>query len=406
MTGYLKAIWRLGTLNPASPLTSAFCLSDTSARHQQTNKENIIKRDFSHQMSWWLNVIEVLTWCSSLFYFIICWRLLCQIKGISFINLLFLIQFSINCIVCCIFSYFFIKLGRYNFYEEKDDSLEQIDLCKHFFSFYVLLYTLSTISEVGIYACRFVYVRFAQGLLTDKGRLFHRILMVSITTFSFQWIIIWQIQQLLSSDDKGFRNMIKGKICNKEPILKNWDQSLMPKIATVITLTLWALTLAFLQQNTKKHAAKYAIPKVRGNLITISQHSFFLFLSFFCLFGDQLVNILFEWFFNDIGGVDGVFNIWWFWNLFMFGISHIFGSAFVLYCACKECPEFIGLRGKPYPGTEKPRRQSIVPRRQDFVTQKNIERSVPPPSCDNQKTMPKKGYQRKYGSSSLTMIDN
>ena len=65
----------------------------------------------------------------------------------------------------------------------------------------------------------------AQGLLTDKGRLFHRILMMSITTFSFQWIIIWQIQQLLSSDDKWFRNMIKGKICSKEPILKNSELS-------------------------------------------------------------------------------------------------------------------------------------------------------------------------------------
>ena len=78
---------------------------------------------------------------------------------------------------------------------------------------------------------------------------------------------------------------------------------------------------------------------------------------------EQLFNIPLESSYAKLGA-DGVFKIWWFYQLLMFLQLYLILPCWLIWIAHKHFPEFSGFEAKPYPGQQKPRTQAIVPRRE------------------------------------------
>ena len=294
---------------------------------------------------------------------VLCWRLLKQGWKLNFINLLFAIQFFVNTVNNYIFVHFFFKIGFAHFFVAKKDPDDISEICKYYISSWLLLYIMGSIPCLGIFFCRFIYVRYAHGLVADMGRLFHKVVLLMIAVFTIQWLLVWSAS--LKKDD--YKNILKGKICNQMPFPEPGDKIIelhvKPKLMTCAIGGLYCLSLVYIHASSKKKKARYSIPRRRWNLLNIDQHAFYLQLIHFCIQFDQVViNVIIQVFHSQLG-VESVFLIWWTWHLVMFLITNMLAPLTIDYLARREYPEYKGLQGRRFPGQEKPRAEPLLPDR-------------------------------------------
>ena len=172
----------------------------------------------------------------------ISWRLLKQGKELSFINLLLAIHFLINAITITLYLYFLFKIGSDHFSALKLNNEDRFTTCKYYISSWLGLYITGGLPSLGIVFCRFIYARYAHGLLADKGRLFHKIVLLVIFVFTLHGLLIWP---LLYQDD--YRNIIKGKICNKLqfPEASKVEFHVKPKLLSCMGVGLYMMACIF-----------------------------------------------------------------------------------------------------------------------------------------------------------------
>ena len=298
----------------------------------------------------------------------ISWRLIKQGKELSFINLLLAIHFLVNAITTSFYLHFFFKIGSAQLFLDHDEKENTSSACKYYITSWLGLYITGGLPSLGIVFCRFIYVRYSHGLLADKGRLFHKIVLLVIFVFTLHGLLIWP---LLYQDD--YKSIIKGKICNKLQFseLSKVEFHVKPKLLSCMGVVLYMMACIFFQTSARRQRVKYGIPKRRCNLITIDQHALYLHLIGVCLMGDQLIiNICIQVFHSALG-VEDVFKIWWMWHLTIFVLIHIIAPYLIISIANKEYPEFEGLKGRTFPGQEKPRPQPISPMRETGFYQDN-----------------------------------
>ena len=295
---------------------------------------------------------------------LICWRLLKQGRTVTFINLLLAIHFLISAINSNIYIYFFFKIGHFHFFAVNKDPEDTAVMCKYYITSWLVTYTMMSIPNIGIVFCRFIYARYAHGLVKDMGRLFHKIVLFIIFVFTGHWLLVWPIRTTLSKGD--YTNIMKGKICNQIPFSDSKEsiiQLLKPKLMTCFMTCLYTLALVYIYTSAKRQRSKYSIPRTRWNLINIDQHFVYILSIIFCLLFDQLViNVIIQVFHSQLGEAV-VFQIWWIWHLVMFIIINVMAPLAIIHVARTEYSEFTGLRGRRFPGQEKPRVQPIVPYR-------------------------------------------
>ena len=297
--------------------------------------------------------------------FYIGWRLIKQGKKMNFINVFITVYFLINAINANIYLHFLFRLGRKQFFQKGAALEESRALCEHYISSWVTLYSIGGVPNLGIMFCRFIYVRYAHGLVDDMGKLFHKVVALALPMFTLQPLLMWPIYRTLSEDDWTHR--IKGRICNKIDFPSEEETFISfyvkPKMIVVFIAGWYAVFICYMTISAWKHSAKYSIPRRRCNPINMTQHCIFSLLYSLSLVFDQLViNIVLQVFYSSLGP-DLVFQIWWLWHLTMFSYINILAPLVICYIAHTHYPEFSGLEARRFPGQEKPRMGKIVPRR-------------------------------------------
>ena len=145
---------------------------------------------------------------SSVFYWILTIRLFLLAKNSNVINHLLDVQFLLNLISSCVFVFFLFDLGAAHILDLERDSETIRIKCENFFFSWLILYTLTTFPSIAILFCRFIYVRYAQGLLIDMGRLLHNLVRLSMAFFITYWILVWIIKPAVVEDE--YSSTIKG----------------------------------------------------------------------------------------------------------------------------------------------------------------------------------------------------
>ena len=186
-----------------------------------------------------LKVLGFICSLSSLLWAFLFWRLIGLGRGLTFINVLLAIQFLISTFTSFFCSLALFNLGSSQLFESHVD----INSCKLYLTIYLVAYTLAGYLNLGSIFCRFIYVRYAQGLIKDKGKLFHQLVLVMITFFSLHWVLIWPIRTVLSNE--SYRSLIKGKICQQIQISELSQKDLRGKLATTAVLILGTLALMY-----------------------------------------------------------------------------------------------------------------------------------------------------------------
>ena len=235
----------------------------------------------------------------------------------------------------------------------------------------MITYTLTGYPNLGLIFCRFIYVRYSHGLVKDKGELFHQLILLIIGIFTIHWLLIWPLRTTLSGED--YKNMIKGKICNKMSIAELTGSDIQAKLITISVLMLTIFGLLFMKSSVMKKRKVLSIPKTRWNLINFSQHSMYLQLFLLLLFVDQVgVNTICQ-IFNQFLGTKLVFQLWWIWNLIMFLLLYVGMAIVLIFWALRDFPEFTNLRPRLFPGQEEPRKLVVVPERLVTIYKENSE---------------------------------
>ena len=325
----------------------------------------------------WLDFIELASYNSCWIYAYLCYRLYCMKKGMTIINSLLAVQFLVDGILCFAYVHYLMQIGR-NHYEEwrrlstKELQSQQKQSCLKFIQTFLTLDAISVLPLIGIIFCRFVYVRYAHGLLHDMGKLFHRILIVASFCFTLHWLLIWQLEPIIT--DNKFLNHTKEKICNKKIPLSDFAvKNKMINLGSVAIDIYFTFKLNYLA---KKSATMYCIPKIRSNIINMKQNSSIIFVSLVIFMIDQMDSLVISY---TEPSPDTAFEVWWIWQLLIFWANHIFCPLYLLFSAYNECPEFRGLKACYYPGTEKPRRLLLSPRR-DYSPIQNQMKTKPMPA--------------------------
>ena len=293
---------------------------------------------------------------------IIAWRLLKQGKEISFINQLLALHFIFNTVATSVYLHFFFKLGSASIFLYEELALDETAaLCDYYIQSFSGLYTVGSLPSLGIIFCRFIYARYAHGLVADKGRLFHKIVLLVI--------IIFTLHSLILDSQNDYRTCIKGRICNQIefPDKSNKEFHVKPKLLISIGVSLYMAAITFFQHTASGQKKLYNIPKRRQNLMTIKQHTFYNHLIGICVLFDQLILNTFNQEFHTSLGAHTALQIWWVGHLLMFYLIHILAPLCIYYFASRQYPEFSGLKGRKYPGQEKPRRQVPIPRREILI---------------------------------------
>ena len=311
----------------------------------------------------WFEFSHFLCSFSSGLQALICWRLVRQGWSLNFINLLLALHFFFNTIISYIYLHLFFQLGSAHFMVETKDPEAISTICKHYVFCWIGMYTVGGIPSLGIVFCRFVYARYAHGLLADKGRLFHKVVLLVIFVFTIHWLLLWPAISI----NKDYKNIIKGKICNQLPFPEAGESlvefHIKPKLLTCFSDILYISSLFYFQRSAKKQRSRHGIPRRRWNLMTIDLHAYYLSLTGFLILFDQLIiNVIIQVFHLQLGAAR-VFKIWWIWHLCMFMIIHFISPLIIYLRAKREYPEFNGLQPKTFPGQEKPRVQPLIPRR-------------------------------------------
>ena len=121
----------------------------------------------------------------------IAWRLIRQGRENSFINQMLALHFIFNTVATSVYLHFFFKLGSVSLYmQEQPEQDDTAALCMHYIQSFSGLYTVGSLPSLGIIFCRFIYARYAHGLVADKGRLFHKLVLLVIIIFTLHSLIL------------------------------------------------------------------------------------------------------------------------------------------------------------------------------------------------------------------------
>ena len=111
--------------------------------------------------------------------------------------------------------------------------------------------------------------------------------------------------------------------------------------------------MAWMYQFSLNHAKKFKILSFRRNLYTLSGQALLEFSVLTYIMADQLINILIEKYYTDLGP-SGVFQCWWIFHL-LEKITFLFLKNLWIYHSSKDFHELHGHYGKSFPGYQKPR---------------------------------------------------
>ena len=288
-------------------------------------------------------------------------------RNLTFLNTMYTMVFFIDIFIGYFGTYFLFKVGFSNFSVDSTPFASILYDCKNFLTIWLANGSFKVIFHVGMMFCRFIYARYATGLVTEGMRLFHGLVFVFIGIFSLQLLLIWPIQYTFFVKEYPL-NMIKGKICTQTNIVEfdeeksNVDFSIKPKILIITLTSLYWLVSNFFTISAHKQSKKHRIPKTRRNLMEMRSQNIYMGFLAFNIFIDQIGNMFLQIFYNELG-VQNVFKIWWIIRLLENLVFRVIANSLILHNSRKNFEEFNGYNARTFPGQEQPRPIIVCPRR-------------------------------------------
>ena len=309
------------------------------------------------------NVIKYSYFFLSGLFGILAWRMLYQGRSLSFFGLLFAMQFMINTMFSSSYISVFFEIGEEHLFNDNIDSQHIADLCNDYFFYWTSTYVLNLMPNMCILFCRFIYVRYAHGLVADMGRLFHQLVFLVIAMFSLHSLSLWFTEPILDGVKQSQNVMIK--ICNHLPLSAVAQEDFVkvfvrPKVMTFVFAFIDVFIIWYFDMISHKQKLYYGIPKTRRNLLTMKEHCTWVKVTVFSITFDQIIKLGLQLLWGFIN-VKEVFLVWWLWHLLMFTIINILAPFKILRTAMKKSPEFLGYKAKTFPGQEKPRGLCVQP---------------------------------------------
>ena len=264
-----------------------------------------------------------------------------------------------------IFTFFHIGYSHFDIYQTGPK--ENIQVCKLYFVTSAINISISLCLNLGMLFCRFIYARYAKGLLSMGSNLFHGLVHLVVGVCFLHGLLMFPIRNSFILEDADL-NDIQKRICTKTTILwfkdeeQNIKFSLRPKIYVFVASTLILIWTWFFYTSAHRQVKKYRIPKTRINLMTMKHQSQYLTILILVLAFDQLLQIFFQMFYDELG-VENAFTIWWISHFLEIVFFHIGINIKIYMNAMRNLEEFNGYKPTQYPGQEKPRQGVIIPRR-------------------------------------------
>ena len=214
--------------------------------------------------------------------------------------------------------------------------------------------------------CRFIYVRYAKGLLSMGSNLFHGLVFLVSGTFFIHGLFMFPIRNLFLLEDVDL-NTIQTRVCTETPIpwFNDVDQnrkfSLKPKLIILAFSTIFLIFTWFFYCSAQRQVKKYRIPNTRRNLMTMKHQTQYLTILIMICLSDQILFMVLQMFYDDLG-VENVFLIWWIFH-FLEIYLHLYLYILIYLNATRNFEEFNGYSSTRYPNQEKPHQAILEPRR-------------------------------------------
>ena len=298
----------------------------------------------------------VLGYCCCVIVFflsgLLAFPLLRQGRKISFLGLLLGIQFVINALCSPLVARTIFKMGEEYLVNHK------VEHCNEFYLFLVTSYTINFIPNCCILFCRFIYARYAHGLLIDNGRLFQKLVLVAISMFSIHMVTIWlttMVKEQGIPDDSA-----RVKMCDYIPasetkgeldfdFFKTW-------LFTSVFGFIWLFFITYFDIISHKQTLYYSIPRTRQNILSLKEHVVWVKATLIShLFTQLVVDGSLQMFGKNLGE-ENVFLMWWISQFLRFICVFMISPCIILAVALRNYPEFLGYQAKVFPGQEKPRK--------------------------------------------------
>ena len=263
--------------------------------------------------------------------------------------------------------------------------------CAHYINSWLNSYIVLGVPCHIVLFCRFVYTRYAHGIIADQTKLFSKLIVTAMSIFTLHMLLIWPIHYTLSIGTT-YSGTIKGRICTHSHIPEFFEEtvnlqfSVKPKLTSLAWQSTFLFSSIYFYNSAKKQQNLYEIPGVRQNMIDMRGNTVFVVVILLNTMSDQLLNIPIEMFYDTLGA-KGAFQVWWCWHLFIFFNIHIIGPIMIISDAYKNFLEFRGFEPKLFPGQEGPRHIEILPHQPEI---KMCEGAKKKPLINNEKVMIKK----------------
>ena len=207
----------------------------------------------------------------SVLYAYICLKLI-QYGQRSFINIIFMVLFCLNIFLSPLIVYFFFIIGITTFTE--GSSARIADSCQYYMQVWTSWNIFNAFGNIGMMFCRFIYVRYATGLVKNGTKLFHILVCCVSGTFTLQWLGIQPLYYWLMVDNP-MKTTLKGQICTRtqltifEDINKTINFSIKSKLLIITFSVLFLMVSLYFTKSSKRMNSKFKIPKRRINIFNM-----------------------------------------------------------------------------------------------------------------------------------------
>ena len=201
---------------------------------------------------------------------------LCYYSSHSFINRMFLTIFFINSFLVPMMIHFYFEVAIEHFTQESPSQEYVLGDCKAFLTIWLCSFITNYILNNGMLFCRFIYARYANGLITTGKKLFHTLVCCGTGAFLFQWLGMQPFQYHFGKGNFPM-NLWKGYICTKTTytdslvfgdVYTNIDYLIKPKLIIISCSLLFLMANAYFTKSAYKMTRKHGIPKRKINLMT------------------------------------------------------------------------------------------------------------------------------------------
>lgn len=277
-------------------------------------------------------------------------------KNLSFINWLTILQFIIELLVGSVMNFYFFKVGYKNLYTPNPSSEIVSDDCQNYITYWLLFWSITGFTHAGTIFCRYIFIRYAQGLLVDGTKILKFVVVITVVLFSF---LIFIVHSPTLREKDFLKHSMKLKLCSMENLDLQDEEfhrrsSVQPKLLTCAVATIFGFYILWMFCFSYKHVKHFKILPYRRNLYTLKSQSFILLTFLAYDNADQILNAFLETFSSSLGPYY-IFCIWWTCHLVEKVVYSFVKNSWLIYSASNYYPEFSGYFAKSYPGKDGPR---------------------------------------------------